>query len=185
MINFVSIPSPRATILLSKWLFILSIPSWCSTKGVHKVILFLSVTPYFPQTRVPGVCYGNHRGTKVGVTWWVTIAMRKLNYGKKKTSEKICNFAKGNTWIKSTITSWCELSRSERNSLSCCYFKWKGPVSWQTNQNQPKETNELLKIWKSNDVARSWPIKGPNFIYSSNTWLCTCLIPFDNLRPRL
>ena len=129
MINYVSIPSPRATILLSKWLFILSIPSWCSTKGVHEVISFLSVTPYFPQTRVPGACYGNHWGTKVGVTWRAAIAMKKLNYGKK-ISEKICNFAKGNTRIKSTIPSRCEFSRSERNSQSCCYFKWKGPALW-------------------------------------------------------
>ena len=91
MINYVSIPSPRATILLSKWLFILSIPSWCSTKDVHEVISFLSVTPYFPQTRVPGACYGNHWGTKVGVTRRAAIAIKKLNYGQK-ISEKICNF---------------------------------------------------------------------------------------------
>ena len=147
MISFVSIPPPRATILLSKWLFILSIQSWCSTKGVHEVTLFLSVTPHFPQAILPGVCYGNHWGTKVGVTWWAAIAMRELNYDKKSI-----NFAKGNFRIKSTIPSWCELSKSEWNGLSRCYFKSKDPVLWQTDQNQPKETNELLKIWKSNDI---------------------------------
>ena len=83
MINSVSISSPSATILLSKWLFILNIPSWCSTKGVHEVISFLSVTPYFPQTRVPSACYGNHWETKFGVTWRAAIAMRKLNYDQK------------------------------------------------------------------------------------------------------
>ena len=47
--------------------------------------------------------------------------------------------------------SWRELPRSKRNTLSCCYFKSKDPVSWQTDRNQPKKTDELLQIWKSND----------------------------------
>ena len=70
---------------------------------------------------------------------------KKVKLWSKKVSEKISNFAKGNTRIKSTIPSWCELSRSERNGLSRCYFKSKDPVLWQTDQNQPKETNELLR----------------------------------------
>ena len=62
----------------------------------------------------------------------------------KKVSDKIFNFAKGNSKIKSVTPSWCELSRSKRNSQSFCYFKLKDPVSWQTDQNQPRETDEML-----------------------------------------
>ena len=64
-----SISSPfdhreRQSHCMFKWLFILSIQSWCPTKGVHEAILFPSVTPYFSQITVPGVCYGNFFWTK-------------------------------------------------------------------------------------------------------------------------
>ena len=140
MINFVSIRSPRATVSLHGYL------SWASShKGVNEAILFPSVTPYFSQITVPGVCYGNYFGPKVGShiephsSWSSSIKV-------KKVSDKIFNFAKGNSKIKSMTPSWCELSRSKRNSQSFCYFKLKDPVSWQTDQNQPER---LMKCYKS------------------------------------
>ena len=103
-LNLFSIPSPRATILLPKWLFILSIQSWCPTKGVQEVILFPSVTPHFPQIIVRVYVVAIIGEQKLG-SRDEPHSSRSIYIKIKRISEKIFNFAKGNSRIKSMIPS--------------------------------------------------------------------------------